>query len=180
MISANTITGPQQNERRRAELYMRIYKFAAEDFVANSDMQTYSTGLTTWMNSVEAKLSSLFKILSTHTHKVQPHTHPTDPHIHISGSPGSPTSPTVVITLPNNPVEGIVPTQKAAIKWTKGTVPIIKNTTGTAPNIIGNMVTMGAVFGQAEDITPHLRRTLVLPILATPSIPPALTGLTVS
>lgn len=184
-MASNDVTSSQQGERRRAELYTRIYKFAAEDFAANSDLRNYATDMSIWMQSIETKLTSLFNILSTHTHKIAPHTHNVLPHIHMSTSPGSPTSPAMtapgmpwpLTVQPNTAIEGLIATQKTSIKWTRGTLPVLKNTTGTIPNYLGNKVITGASVGQAEDISPHLRRQLIIPILSTPSIPPAITGL---
>ncbi len=176
-MASNDVTSSQQDERRRAELYTRIYKFAAEDFAANSDLRNYATDMSIWMQSIETKLTSLFNILSTHTHKIAPHTHNIAPHFHVSANPGSPTSPMPLVTLTNVAIEGLTPTQKPTIKWTKGTLPVLKNTTGTIPNYLGNKVITGVSVGQAEDISPHLRRQLIIPILSTPSIPPAITGL---
>ncbi len=183
-MASNNVTSSQQDERRRAELYTKVYKFAAEDFVANSDMSSYATNLFIWMQSIELKLAQLFAILSTHTHKIAAHTHNIAPHYHMSSAPGTPSSPglitpvtPLVMTLPNGIIEGLTSTQQSSIKWTKGSVPSLQNTTGTIPNYLGNRVVTGVSVGQAEDITPHLRRQLIIPILLTPSIPPAITGL---
>lgn len=175
---ASDVTQSQQSERRRADLYMRMYKYAAEDFAANSDMRTYSMDMSIWMQSIENKLTKLFNILANHTHKIAPHTHNIAPHFHVAPSSGGPTSPVPLVTLINVPIEGLLPTQKPTIKWTRGSIPSLKNTTGTIPNLTGNRTMNGIATGEAEDKSPHLRRQLIIPVLLTPSIPPAIIGLT--
>lgn len=172
-------TNAMGDEQRRAELYTRIYKYAAEDFISTRDFTIFEKQLYAWMISVEARLQKLFVILSNHTHPLIPHVHAHIPHVHISGAPGNSTSPEIIplVTLPNTPY--IIPKsiQSPVIKWIVGFIPRFINTTGTIPNLTGNNVVIGAKLGIAEGVAPHLRRGTIIPILAVPSVPEYVTGL---
>lgn len=176
MSFAGGINEAQQGEKRRAELYMRVYKYAAEDFIAQPDFLKFQTDTQAWMNAVEQQLAMLMRIIASHTHNLVPHTHSIPPHFHMTKD--GPTSPLPLETLPNIPIEGLIPNQQPQIVWRKLVLPVFKNTTGTIPNLIGNKAIMGiSVKDDATDMKPHLRRKLVIPILQTPSIPPYMTQL---
>lgn len=168
-------TNAQGDEKRRAELYTKIYKYAAEDFVSTKDFLIFEAKLNTWMVSVEQRLKELFTIVSNHTHPLIPHIHPILPHFHISATPGNPTSPNVypfgINTELSLPYTIQKPIQSTTIKWAIGFIPRYINTTGRIPNITGNNVVLGTKIDIAEDSTPHLRRGTVIPILAMPNVP---------
>lgn len=175
--------------QQRAELYMRIFKYAAEDFVNHDDMNTFVTALLTWAQSVEDRAVAQSNALIQHTHQITPHvhaipphTHAVPPHIHIAPTYGGPTTPAAMSTSPggpgqsnlNEPLETQTPTNSAALRWQSGTIPNkYVNTTGVKTNVGGTKVVVGAsVIG---DTQAHQRRTLIAPEAATPNIPPYLT-----
>lgn len=166
-------TNSQGAEQKRADLYMRLYKYAAEDFVSTKDFTIFEAKLYAWMQSIEIKLQSLFTVVSNHTHPLVPHTHTIVPHVHISASPGQPTSPNPIgiITNPSTPHIIAKSAQSAGMLWRLGNVPKYLGTTGTIPNLIGNNVTLSSKIGVGEDSTPHLRRTAIIPILLKPNVP---------
>ena len=174
-------------DQQQAELYMRIYKYAAEDFANHSDLEVFINNLRVWMESVETRLTTLSKSLQTHTHPITPHihsipthTHAIPPHTHI-GNLGSPVSPTPLITMPgtsgatvvNEILQSGTPANPSALEWRQITIPATYvNTTGTITNYAANKATVGtSVVGSA---TPHLRRVAVIPDAAIPVIPPYL------
>ncbi len=131
-------------EKQQAELYSRLYKYAAEDFVSNADMKEFMVTLTAFVKSLQDQLMGLMNVMSTHTHNVPAHTHPIPPHVHpdpVSGMTGQNvgayvTSPTTLMTQ--------TPIQSASMKWNTLPAPKIMNTTGSLPNVEGNMVTIGS------------------------------------
>lgn len=118
----------QQNivDKQKAELYMQLYPYAAEDFLSSYDAQTYGNNMKMHIENLQSQLSRLFEILSTHTHPVPPHVH--------QGAHGV-TSPQL------SPLITLVPVQKPAIKWIKMATPIPVNQTGSVWNIGGNFIT---------------------------------------
>lgn len=155
----NDSTQSEIAERQRAELYMRIYKYAAEDFPSIPDINNYSNTISSWANSIENKLTSLGQKLSSHTHPIPPHTH-------IAPTYGGPVSPT--------PLTSSVASNASTLIWTLGVPPTMPaNTTLTTPNLTGNSVIYSPGF---DDVTPSLMRAKVIPILMRPSLPPILTG----
>ena len=89
-------TNSQGAEQKRADLYMRQYKYMAEDFVSTRDFIAFEAKLYAWMQSIETKLQALFTAVSNHTHPLVPHVHTIVPHFHISTAPGIPTSPNLI------------------------------------------------------------------------------------
>lgn len=166
-------TNSQGAEQKRADLYMRQYKYMAEDFVSTRDFIAFETKLYAWMQSIETRLQRLFTVVSNHTHPLIPHVHSIVPHFHISAPPGQPTSPNPIgiVTNPNTPYVIAKSIQSSAMLWGYGVVPKYIGTTGRIPNIAGNNVTLGVKIGVAEDPTPHLRRASIIPILLTPNVP---------
>lgn len=114
----------QQNivDKQKAELYMQMYPYAAEDFLSSFDAQTYGNNMKMHIENLQQQLSRLFEIVSTHTHNIPPHAH---------SSNGAQLVP--LFTL--------IPNQKASIKWMKMEVPVPINKTGAVWNIEGNMIT---------------------------------------
>ena len=54
--------------KQKAELYMQMYQYMAEDFFTVADANIYSTMLTTYFTSVEAQLTRCFAQLNFHNH----------------------------------------------------------------------------------------------------------------
>lgn len=175
-------------DQQRAELYMRIYQYAAQDWVNNSDMEVFVNNVLVWMESVETRLNQLSMALQTHTHPITPHVHPIPTHTHVipahthvAPTYGGPCSPTALTTSPGGPGSSSqntelptrAPNNSTELKWPAGTLPAkYINTTGAVTNIGGNKVSPGtSVIGSA---TPHMRRVMVIPESATPNIPPYL------
>ena len=174
-------------DQQRAELYMRIFRYAAEDFVNHADMEIFINALLVWAESVETRLQTLSQGLQTHTHPITPHIHPVPTHTHVIpphfhiGYMGTPTQPTPLTTLPGTPgatsanaiLQTGTPQEPASLQWPQGTIPArYVNTTGTVSNIAGNKAMVGtSVIGSA---TPHIRRTMVIPESAVPNVPPYL------
>ena len=160
--------------RQQAELYSRLYAYAAEDFVAHPDLKEFVTLTIQCIEAMQKQLTSLNSTLSTHTHNVPPHTHAITPHTHICPSGGGPSSPNVVgmITQPT-PLHSEAPVQSGAIKWNLVSLPVFVNTTGTIENLEGNKVIEGPTFVGPADI--YRRRLKTQEILnTTVSIPPLL------
>lgn len=65
--------------RIEAEIYMRIYQYAAEDFRATSDCQQTHAQIQTWQVTTEANVNAFSTNLVSH--------------IHGNGNMGSPTTP---------------------------------------------------------------------------------------
>ena len=116
----------QQNivDKQKAELYMQMYPYAAEDFLSSFDAQTYGNNMKLHIDNLQAQLSRLFEIVSNHTHTIPPHAHAVQGHS---------------IALPV-PLITQVPIQKPSIKWMKTEVPIPVNKTGSTWNISGNFI----------------------------------------
>lgn len=146
-------------EKQKAELYMQIYQYAAEDFFTTQDAQGYHIQLSTYFMALEMQLTKLMAMLATHTHLIPPHIHP------IAGP---------ATCLPNVPQPTFPPVQSAGIVWTKLKPPEILYTTGTKPNLVANKVMVGTA--SEGNMTAGLRRALPIPITLTPTIPPVLSG----
>ena len=172
-------TNAQGAEQKRADLYMRQYKYMAEDFVSTKDFIAFEAKLYAWMQSIETRLQKLFTIVSNHTHPLIPHRHDIQPHFHTTTAPGSPTSPNMPLGIIPNGLYSelskpyIVPKsgQASQMLWRYGVVPKYVDTTGRIPNIAGNNVTLSTKIGVGEDPTPHLRRASILPILLKHNFP---------
>lgn len=148
-------------DKQKAELYMQMYPYAAEDFLSSYDAMTYGANMQLHINNMQAQLRRLFDILSTHTHTLPPH-------MHMEQGDGKPTSTEMgpLITLP--------PMQKAIIKWLLTTPPIPANTTGSVWNIGGNF----AITGVPSDgmLKTSLRRAQPLLLTLEVVLPPILTA----
>lgn len=130
-------------KKQRAELYMRIYQYAAEDFVSTADFRTYTMLMDNYLNLVEAELTRLMKMIASHTHIVPPH----------GKCPQTTTLPTT-----------------SPISWVDIPNPEYINTTLTTPNIGGNYVSLSV--GSEGDSVPELRRFLPIPVTLKPTLPP--------
>jgi hypothetical protein len=162
-------------QKQRAELYTRIYQYAAEDFTSIADFQQFYSLSAVWMQSLETQLQTLMQIISVHVHDVPPHSHPIEPHTHISSAPGSPTSPNIggVITMPTGLVTNLS-TNTSQIVWRPLAKPTFINTTLAIPNIEGNKIVVGV--GAEGDVFPEQRRLRVAPILLKPTLPPIISS----
>jgi len=175
-------------QKQRAELYMEIYQYAAEDFSAVSDSKIYEQKVETFCNEVERKLTALGSALRKHTHPITPHTHsipqhthPETPHTHISSAPGSTTSVQIGSystaasstpnTLPNAVLDTQIANNAASFTWRRTIVPSpAVNTTGAISNITQNKIIISV---DKEGITKNLRAKKIA-ILNTPDVPPNL------
>lgn len=179
-------------EQQRAELYMRIFKYAAEDFANHADLDKFMNALTTYLDSIESRMNNLSKALMSHTHPITPHVHPIPTHIHNIpphthvGNLGYPVSPMPLITMPGGPgsssanaeLQTGAPQQSSQLKWPTGNVPAkYINSSGVASNMTGNMVTMGSSTIGSADV--HQRRVSIIPETTVPQVPPYLTPNTV-
>ena len=64
-------TDPEQIslvDKQKAELYMQIYQYAAEDFLTTADANSYSIRLTEYFVSLETQLIRILSMISSHTH----------------------------------------------------------------------------------------------------------------
>lgn len=161
-------------ERQQAELYSRLYPFAAEDFVNHPDMKEFIRLNVECLTEMQKQLTELYQILSSHTHNVPPHTHAIQSHTHICPSGGGPSSPnvTALVTGPKG-LRSDRPIEASSIKWDTISLPVFKNTSGAIENLEGNKVIKGpskvgptAVYSRRMK-TPELLNTTV-------SIPPLL------
>ena len=144
------------SKKLMAETYMQIYQYAAEDFPSHPDLSNFIIDLTTWMSSVDERLTNLMSILSTHTHTIPPHVHGVIKH--------SVTTPTPLASLP--------PTNEKAIFWSPIKYPLFINTTGAVPNLTGNSISISS--SSEGSALPTVRRTLPVPLTLVPKLSPVL------
>lgn len=160
--------------RQQAELYSRLYAYAAEDFVSHPDLKEFIKLTVNCIQGIQEQLISLNNIISTHTHNVPPHVHNILPHTHICPPAGGPSSPNIggVLTQPT-PLSSEFPVQSGSIKWNSITLPVFVNTTGTVENLEGNKVIQGpTLVGPAEVYKRRMKTPEILN--TTISIPPIL------
>lgn len=170
----NKETYKNEINRQQAELYSRLYAFAAEDFVSHPDMKEFVKVTIECIQSIQNQLTDLNKTISSHTHNVPPHKHEIPPHTHISASPGSASGPNMAAfsTLPV-PLNSNSPVESASIRWDTVALPIFKNTTGAIENLEGNKVISGvSLVGPAEIYKRRMKTPEIL--TTTISIPPIL------
>lgn len=134
----------KEMKQQEAELYSRLYPMAAEDFVAHPDLQRFTQDTIACINALQKQLTTLFKIISSHTHIIPPHTHPIQPHTHNCSAPGQLSGPNIgaFTTMPMQLVTE-TPTESGSIIWNSVPQPVFQNSTGATPNMEGNMVTVG-------------------------------------
>lgn len=153
-LSSSAFLDQTQNtysKKLLAETYMQLYQYAAEDFTTIPDIQKFITQLTSWMVSVDEKLALIMEMVANHTHTVPPHAHS------MQGA-----QPVPLMTN--------VPTNKSGIKWTPSPYPVLLNTTGTIPNLIGNRIILSTA--SEGSIFPTIRRALPIPITLIPLLSP--------
>lgn len=163
-------------KKQEAELYARLYPIAAEDFVAHPDMKVFVSGTVSCLQSIQKQLTSLFKIISHHTHVIPPHVHNIAPHTHTSTAPGYPTGPNIgaFATLPT-PLTTNPPSESGTIIWTDTPNPQFNNTTGATPNMEGNRVIVGT--SSVGPLISGKRRMKVDPVLNSVTVLPIVEGL---
>lgn len=196
MVVFNDTTFTEFVAKSRAELYMQLYKYAAEDFVATSDFKPYADKLKFWQDDVEQKITTLGEELKVHTHEITPHvhamphhTHELAPHFHSNGNNGSPTGPqmgpsmTSTTTLKSTESTLISTTQSepaynsAKLVWPKTvTVENPGNNTGAVSNLAQNRITT-SLSTQGDLMTPFSRRQMTIPILLQPVLTPVQSAL---
>lgn len=140
-------------DKNIAEAYMQMYQYAAEDFTSHPDMSMYISAVTSWMTSVDTRLTQQMMLIASHTHTIPPHSHP--------GGYGGP-----IPLMTMNPVNA------AAIKWVPVPYPVYINTTLTVPNMAGNFI-MVSLASEGSPY-PKIRRALPIPITLRPLLSPAL------
>jgi len=196
-VSFGDTSKSSHSAKQKADLYMRIYQYASEDFASIPDLNNFAKDVLAWAQSVEYRMQELGAQLNSHTHELTPHFHKIPdhvhhviPHSHISGAPGSPTSmeqlplfvlsngPKVTIADVNKGVQTMPAINASKLRWQNGNVPPLPlNTTGSISNLSGNKVVMGTGNVSAAAAPElHKRRSLVIPILNTPDVPPVLAG----
>lgn len=144
-------------DKQKAELYMQLYPYIAEDFLSSKDATVYGDVMKLHIMNLQSQLTRLFEILSTHTHVIPPHVH--------QGAHGT-TSPQL------GPLISQVPIQKPTIVWSMRETPIPINTTGAVWNLAGNFVVPGLP-SDGMAITSN-RRSLPLPLTLSVVLPPIL------
>jgi hypothetical protein len=143
----------QMMAKQKADLYMRIYQYAAEDFRTVADCGTAHQSQAVYNQSIETRVINLTTQISTHTHLV-------------------PQSPVGI--LPSNP-----PT--IPMNWQPGQFPMLPlSTTLRNENLTGNNVIPSIELSYVDNSATgtnisytSFRRALVIPI--TTIITPPLT-----
>ncbi len=135
--------------KQKAELYMQIYQYAAEDFLTLVDANTYNQTMTAYLTSVELQIERLMTTIAAHNH---------------IDSKGGGTSP---------------PLNAAMIKWVSQTKPSLKYTSGATPNILNNKVVVGTPLEGAPTIGPRRSKPIELLLTQTlpPMMTATFTGL---
>jgi hypothetical protein len=136
------------SEAVRAEMYTRLYKWAAEDFTSVKDQQDFIKDLLNWAKSVERRLTRQGHAIATHRHTLLPHYHA----FHGSPAIGAKTT--------------LSPTNPSKLTWPQGTLfKMIENTTGANSNIRNNLIVNNRrpIVGDAE--FGNIGRKLAIPIL---------------
>lgn len=188
-VSFNDSSQSQHVARERAEMYTRIYQYAAEDFSTIPDVNNFAKDVIRWAKSVEQRLDKLGKELEKHTHRITAHYHMIETHshivpIHTHGGPVSPSPPIQTGTNQaafhtKNDIQSAIESKKAnnrrELPWPVGTLPVEPmNSTGAISNIAQNLIVQSkGVLGDISDI--HSRRKLTIPILMVPDVPPVVT-----
>jgi hypothetical protein len=174
-------------DREKAELYMQIYQYAAEDFTSIPDQINHDNLWLQHAVSVENRLVELGVQLNVHTHALTPHTHLLPPavidHQHIVTGGGSypggtalPSADMVIgSTQPVNivdPVQSMPAYNASDLLWTFELPPSpIINTTGAVSNLALNFISYsGVLIGELLNV--KKRRALTIPVLTVPTITP--------
>lgn len=143
-------------DKQKAELYMQLYPYAAEDFLSSFDAYTYGENMKLHITNLQKQLERLFEVVANHSHTIPPHVHGVINH--------SLTTPIPLTTL--------VPIQKPMIKWISTPTPIPVNKTGSEWNIAGNLIAP-SIPSDGMAIT-AMRRAKPLELTLTVVLPPIL------
>lgn len=167
----------KEMKKQEAELYARLYPMAAEDFVAHPDLKKFVTETLTCFQGLQKQLTTLFRLVSHHTHVVPPHTHQIPPHTHATTAPGAPTGPNMGgnVTLPS-PLTTNPPVESGTISWVDVPGPTFINTTGSIPNLEGNRIIIGP--SATGPLITGKRRMKVDPALSSVTLLPIVKSLT--
>jgi hypothetical protein len=137
------------NYQQHAELYERLYPWAAEDWVSNPDNNLRHQNINLWMTNLLAVLQQIVIYITVHTH--------------TSATPGSPTSPPILPLIVTFPQPPLAP----------------QNTTGAISNLTGNKEIPYSLLSYINDTTTSVnlpyqtfRRAAVIPINSTLIVPP--------
>lgn len=135
--------------KQKAELYMQIYQYAAEDFLTLVDANTYNFSMTQYLTSLELQLERVLLTVAMHTH---------------IDSKGGGTSP---------------PLNAPMIKWATMVKPSLKFTSGATPNILNNRVVIGTPLEGAPTVGLRRSQPLEILLTQTlpPIMTATLTGL---
>lgn len=132
--------------KQKAELYMQIYQYAAEDFLTLVDANTYNFNMTHYLTSLELQMERLMTVIASHTH---------------IDSKGGTTSP---------------PLSAPMIRWVQQVKPSIRFTSGAVPNIMNNRVVVGTaldgapIVGLRRSQPLEILLTVTLPPVMTASL----------
>ena len=173
-------------KKQKAETYMQIYKYAAEDFRAIPDQESYADQMQAWGDSVETRLKIMSESIQDHTHDITPHSHVMAPHTHMVPQAPSGTLPsgpategfTNTETQLMTPTQTDVPINVPQLAWEKQPTPKKPlNSTGATSNLSGNTINftstsdIGSNVGDTSSV--EARRSKVILILKTPTISPS-------
>ncbi|RLA65997.1 MAG: hypothetical protein DRQ78_04820 [Epsilonproteobacteria bacterium] len=126
-----------------AEIYMRIYQYASEDFRATSDCNIAHNLVTTWQTASESAVSTYATQMATHIH-------PTP-----EGPSGPPTPPGIYAQVPPS----LPPVNKTGS---------IDNVIGNIKILMSVMTYLDLSFTSVNVAIPNFRRGLQIPIAYGP------------
>lgn len=187
-------------ERAKAELYMQLYPYAAEDFQTIPDALTFANKVITWAADIEKQNELQAIELAEHTHEITPHIHAIPPHNHavmphvhtgvmsgssVTGDTAMPleTYTTGMMTLMetestlNMTNQVLVPPNASDILWIPDIIPTPPtNTTGAISNsnALTNRIIPKSIVKVGDIEMPVSRRALEIEILEVPDVPPLL------
>lgn len=159
MISpANLFSDPTQIsivEKQKAELYMQIYQYAAEDFLTVADANSYAIRLTEYFVSLETQLARLFAMSAKHVH------------VGVNGVTSQPIGgDQYVWQFLKQPVLMFTPLlNTGALASTSGP---------RVPNLFNNYIIPG--IAQEGALSFGARRAMPIMLLTMPSIPPLISS----
>ena len=198
-ISFSNLTLTLHIERAKAELYMQLYPYAAEDFQSIPDALTFADEVIAWAEELEAQAVAQGEALAEHTHEITPHTHSIPyhthtvmPHTHITTSPGSPTTTetpmpgagilstitsSLIETLPDLPMtnQTLVADNFTDLFWEMDVIPSLPvNTTLAFSNTLENKIIPKSIVTVGDIEIPVSRRKKIIEVLLVPDVPPLL------
>ena len=140
-------------EKQKAELYMQIYQYAAEDFLTVADANSYAIRLTEYFVSLETQLARLFAMTAKHVH------------VGINGLTSQPIGgDEYVWQYLKQPVLLFTPLLNAGALATPSGPRV--------PNLFNNYIIPG--FAQDGALSFGARRAMPILMLTMPTIPPLL------